>query len=203
MSPVVKTNVFFIVNLEHCFFVYFLLFIFGVFIYNITNIPITVNRVPIVMTVRVLVSVPALGKTVTVGLGVLVGVGVRVFEGVGEMVGVGVSDGMGVSVGMGVSLGTPGIGVSAGSPGGLVGAGMLVGVGTAGGVVGAGPELPPMFKVKGVKGQTTISLESEALLMLVSASDPAVQSKEMVVVPEALAVRLKEAKGVSEEDFLA
>ena len=104
------------------------------------------------------------------------------------MVGRGVDVGLGVLVGLGVEVGR---GVEVGCTVG-VGEAAPPGVGEAPVEVGAGvppPSLLPIDIFKGDRGQVTISLESEARLILLSASEPLVQSKANEVLPLAKAFK--------------
>ena len=97
---------------------------------------------------------------------------------------IGVCDTGGILVGNGVAVGTV-VGVKVG-----IRVGVAVGVPPPSGV-GEGLPCPPIFMFNGVKGQMTISAESDERLILVSASLPLTQSKDKTVAPAALAVRLR------------
>ncbi len=111
------------------------------------------------------------------------------------MVGTGVEVGLGVAVGalVGVADGVL-VGPTVGAMVGLE-AGIAVGA-----VVGAAP---PIFTDNGCKAlQLMMSFESEAWLILESASLPALQSKDKVAVPAVFALIVMVAKRVSVEDDL-
>jgi hypothetical protein len=130
---------------------------------------------------NVVSTAPARFNSATVGLGVLVGLGVDV--------GAGGRVGLGVDVGAGL----------------LVGALVGTAVGITGGVVGTGvPEEQGTDKFRGSKDpQITISLESDAWLILVSASLLGLQSRVIVEDPVTKGLITNVANSVSVLDFFA